>query len=99
MCTEDHITAFCISSDAVSCFNRLWVGVEDALSDDYIPINVVVSPGMTVAQLKDKVLKFQQEIHQTAHLNFSRINSISVVLSLTDCRASYPASAESLVFQ
>ncbi|XP_028262923.1 ranBP-type and C3HC4-type zinc finger-containing protein 1 [Parambassis ranga] len=33
---------------------RLKVGVEDAQSDDYIPVTVVVSPGMTIAQLKDK---------------------------------------------
>lgn len=34
---------------------RLKVGVEDAQSDDYIPVTVVVSTGMTIAQLKDKV--------------------------------------------
>ncbi|KAM4587263.1 ranBP-type and C3HC4-type zinc finger-containing protein 1 [Odontesthes bonariensis] len=34
---------------------RLKVGVEDAQSDTYIPVTVVVSSGMTIAQLKDKV--------------------------------------------
>ncbi|TMS18966.1 RanBP-type and C3HC4-type zinc finger-containing protein 1 [Larimichthys crocea] len=34
---------------------RLWVGVEDAQSDAYIPVTVVVSPDMTIAQLKDKI--------------------------------------------
>ncbi|XP_075997101.1 ranBP-type and C3HC4-type zinc finger-containing protein 1 [Genypterus blacodes] len=34
---------------------RLKVGVEDAQSDNYIPITVVVSPVMTIAQLKDKI--------------------------------------------
>ena len=37
-------------------FYRLRVGVEDAQSDTYIPVTVVVSSGMTIAQLKDKVL-------------------------------------------
>lgn len=34
---------------------RLRVGVEDAQSDDYIPVTVVVSCDMTIAQLKDKI--------------------------------------------
>lgn len=34
---------------------RLWVGVEDAQSDTYIPVTVVVHPDMTIAQLKDKI--------------------------------------------
>ncbi|XP_026161743.1 ranBP-type and C3HC4-type zinc finger-containing protein 1 [Mastacembelus armatus] len=34
---------------------RLWVGVEDAESDTYIPVNILVSSGMTIAQLKDKI--------------------------------------------
>lgn len=34
---------------------RLWVGVEDAQSDNYIPVNVVVSPSMTIGQLKEKI--------------------------------------------
>uniref|UniRef100_A0A3Q3W7K6 RanBP-type and C3HC4-type zinc finger-containing protein 1 n=1 Tax=Mola mola TaxID=94237 RepID=A0A3Q3W7K6_MOLML len=34
---------------------RLWVGVEDAQSDNYIPVTVLVSPHMTIAQLKDKI--------------------------------------------
>lgn len=34
--------------------------MEDAQSDTYIPVTVVVSPDMTIAQLKDKVLTFQQ---------------------------------------
>lgn len=34
---------------------RLWVGVEDAQSDTYIPVNIVVSSHMTVAELKDKI--------------------------------------------
>ncbi|KAM9759619.1 ranBP-type and C3HC4-type zinc finger-containing protein 1 [Menidia menidia] len=34
---------------------RLKVGVEDAQSDNYIPVTVVVSSGMTVAELKDKI--------------------------------------------
>ncbi|KAI3369881.1 hypothetical protein L3Q82_024690, partial [Scortum barcoo] len=34
---------------------RLWVGVEDAQSEDYIPITVVVSSDMTIAQLKEKI--------------------------------------------
>ncbi|XP_029006840.1 ranBP-type and C3HC4-type zinc finger-containing protein 1 isoform X2 [Betta splendens] len=33
---------------------RLLVGVEDAQSEDYIPVTVVVSSSMTIAQLKDK---------------------------------------------
>jgi len=35
---------------------RLRVGVEDGQSDVAIPVIVVVSSGMTIAQLKDKVL-------------------------------------------
>lgn len=38
----------------------MMVGVEDAQSEAYIPVTVVVSPNMTIAQLKDKVLMFQQ---------------------------------------
>lgn len=34
---------------------RLKVGVEDAQSDDYVPVTVVVSAGMTIAELKDKI--------------------------------------------
>ncbi|KAM9362378.1 ranBP-type and C3HC4-type zinc finger-containing protein 1 [Symphorus nematophorus] len=34
---------------------RLWVGVEDAQSDTYIPVTVVVTSDMTIAQLKDKI--------------------------------------------
>uniref|UniRef100_A0A667YLD8 RanBP-type and C3HC4-type zinc finger-containing protein 1 n=1 Tax=Myripristis murdjan TaxID=586833 RepID=A0A667YLD8_9TELE len=34
---------------------RLKVGVEDAQSDNYIPVTVDVSPNMTIAQLKDKI--------------------------------------------
>lgn len=34
---------------------RLKVGVEDAQSEDCIPVTVVVSPHMTIAQLKDKI--------------------------------------------
>ncbi|KAF3690101.1 RanBP-type and C3HC4-type zinc finger-containing protein 1 [Channa argus] len=34
---------------------RLWVGVEDAQSDTYIPVNIVVSCDMTIAQLKEKI--------------------------------------------
>ncbi|XP_041836123.1 ranBP-type and C3HC4-type zinc finger-containing protein 1 [Melanotaenia boesemani] len=34
---------------------RLIVGVEDAQSDAYIPVTFVVSPDMTIAQLKEKV--------------------------------------------
>ncbi|XP_070815219.1 ranBP-type and C3HC4-type zinc finger-containing protein 1 [Chaetodon trifascialis] len=34
---------------------RLFVGVEDAQSESYIPVTVVVSSYMTVAQLKDKI--------------------------------------------
>nr|XP_046239136.1 ranBP-type and C3HC4-type zinc finger-containing protein 1 [Scatophagus argus] len=34
---------------------RLWVGVEDGQSDSYIPVTVVVTPDMTIAQLKDKI--------------------------------------------
>nr|CBN80801.1 RanBP-type and C3HC4-type zinc finger-containing protein 1 [Dicentrarchus labrax] len=33
---------------------RLWVGVEDAQSEDYIPVTVEVSTNMTIAQLKEK---------------------------------------------
>lgn len=46
-------------------FYSLWVGVEDAQSETYIPVTVVVSPGMTITQLKDKVLMFQQSQHVT----------------------------------
>ncbi|XP_034551095.1 ranBP-type and C3HC4-type zinc finger-containing protein 1 [Notolabrus celidotus] len=34
---------------------RLWVGVEDAQSDNYIPVTVEVSVDMTIAQLKEKI--------------------------------------------
>ncbi|XP_071759881.2 ranBP-type and C3HC4-type zinc finger-containing protein 1 [Centroberyx gerrardi] len=34
---------------------RLKVGVEDAQSDNYIPVTLVVSPDMTIAALKDKI--------------------------------------------
>ncbi|KAK2861855.1 hypothetical protein Q5P01_001388 [Channa striata] len=34
---------------------RLWVGVEDAQSDTYIPVNIMVSCDMTIAQLKEKI--------------------------------------------
>ncbi|KAF7654025.1 hypothetical protein LDENG_00075700 [Lucifuga dentata] len=34
---------------------RLKVGVEDAQSDNYIPVTVMVTPDMTIAQLKDKI--------------------------------------------
>ncbi|XP_040889742.1 ranBP-type and C3HC4-type zinc finger-containing protein 1 [Toxotes jaculatrix] len=34
---------------------RLRVGVEDAQSDTYIPVTIVVSADMTIAQLKDKI--------------------------------------------
>lgn len=34
---------------------RLWVGVEDGQSEDYIPVNIVVSSDMTIEQLKDKI--------------------------------------------
>ncbi|XP_042259946.1 ranBP-type and C3HC4-type zinc finger-containing protein 1 isoform X1 [Thunnus maccoyii] len=34
---------------------RLKVGVEDAQSEDYVPVTVVVSTSMTIAQLKDKI--------------------------------------------
>lgn len=34
---------------------RLWVGVEDAQSENYIPVTVVVSSHMTIAQLKEKI--------------------------------------------
>ncbi|KAM8757288.1 ranBP-type and C3HC4-type zinc finger-containing protein 1 [Acanthopagrus schlegelii] len=34
---------------------RLLVGVEDAQSDNYIPVTVVVSADLTIAQLKDKI--------------------------------------------
>uniref|UniRef100_A0A1A8C135 RanBP-type and C3HC4-type zinc finger-containing protein 1 n=1 Tax=Nothobranchius kadleci TaxID=1051664 RepID=A0A1A8C135_NOTKA len=34
---------------------RLMVGVEDAQSDNYIPLTVMVSSGMTIGQLKDKI--------------------------------------------
>ncbi|XP_070758653.1 ranBP-type and C3HC4-type zinc finger-containing protein 1 [Enoplosus armatus] len=34
---------------------RLWVGVEDAQSDNCIPVNVEVSCDMTIAQLKAKI--------------------------------------------
>ncbi|KAM6927246.1 ranBP-type and C3HC4-type zinc finger-containing protein 1, partial [Xenentodon cancila] len=34
---------------------RLKVGVEDAQSDDYIRVTVMVSSGMTIAELKDKI--------------------------------------------
>lgn len=36
-------------------FCRLWVGVEDAQSETHIPVILLVSPHMTIAQLKDKV--------------------------------------------
>ena len=35
---------------------RLRVGVEDGQSDAYIPVTVVVSSDMTIAQLKVKVM-------------------------------------------
>lgn len=35
---------------------RLLVGVEDAQSDSYIPVTVLASSDMTIAQLKEKVL-------------------------------------------
>ncbi|XP_039971788.1 ranBP-type and C3HC4-type zinc finger-containing protein 1 isoform X2 [Xiphias gladius] len=45
-----------ISSQAYSQDSiRLRVGVEDAQSDTYIPVTVLVSAGMTIAQLKDKI--------------------------------------------
>ncbi|XP_045884531.1 ranBP-type and C3HC4-type zinc finger-containing protein 1-like [Micropterus dolomieu] len=34
---------------------RLWVGVEDGQSDTYIPVTIVVSCDMTIAQLKEKI--------------------------------------------
>ncbi|XP_035487945.1 ranBP-type and C3HC4-type zinc finger-containing protein 1 isoform X1 [Scophthalmus maximus] len=34
---------------------RLRVGVEDAQSDTYIPLSIMVSPDMTIAQLKDQI--------------------------------------------
>ncbi|XP_041671645.1 ranBP-type and C3HC4-type zinc finger-containing protein 1 [Cheilinus undulatus] len=34
---------------------RLWVGVEDAQSDNYIPVTVEASLDMTIAQLKEKI--------------------------------------------
>ncbi|KAM4582779.1 ranBP-type and C3HC4-type zinc finger-containing protein 1 [Fundulus diaphanus] len=34
---------------------RLMVGVEDAQSVDYIPVTLVVSSGMTIGELKDKI--------------------------------------------
>ncbi|KAM3622427.1 uncharacterized protein V6R79_024936 [Siganus canaliculatus] len=34
---------------------RLRVGVEDAQSENYIPVTVVISPCMTIAQLKEKI--------------------------------------------
>ncbi|XP_074524248.1 ranBP-type and C3HC4-type zinc finger-containing protein 1 isoform X2 [Halichoeres trimaculatus] len=34
---------------------RLWVGVEDAQSENYIPVTVEVSLDMTIAQLKEKI--------------------------------------------
>lgn len=43
-------------------FHRLWVGVEDAQSDNYIPINVVVSLSMTIAQLKEKVITTNSDV-------------------------------------
>lgn len=45
----------------LSCFlsSRLHVGVEDGQSETYILVTVVVSPHMTIAQLKDKVPVFQ----------------------------------------
>ncbi|XP_037535752.1 ranBP-type and C3HC4-type zinc finger-containing protein 1 [Nematolebias whitei] len=36
---------------------RLTVGVEDAQSEAYIPVNVMVSSGMTIAQLKEEISK------------------------------------------
>lgn len=55
--------AITLKTSIKSCFYclllyRLMVGVEDAQSDAYIPVTVVVSPDMTIAQLKDKVLMF-----------------------------------------
>lgn len=43
--------------------SRLRVGVEDGQSETCILVTVLVSPHMTIAQLKDKVLVFQQVIN------------------------------------
>lgn len=67
-----------------SLFHRLWVGVEDAQSDNYIPVNVVVSPSMTIAQLKEKVLTFQHGIDPTTN---------------SDCTTNYSILLESFYIQ
>lgn len=40
-------------------FYRLKVGVEDGQSEDNIPVILEVTTGMTIAQLKDKVLMWK----------------------------------------
>lgn len=40
-------------------FYRLKVGVEDGQSEDNIPVILEVATGMTIAQLKDKVLMWK----------------------------------------
>lgn len=72
------------------------VGVEDAQSDAYIPVTVVVSPDMTIAQLKDKVLMCQQRTASdpTAFL----IEQGNDLFDLTFFRAVYSAQALLLPF-
>lgn len=55
-----------------SCFlsSRLHVGVEDGQSETYILVTLVVSPHMTIAQLKDKVPAFQPTKQVTPVLSF-----------------------------
>lgn len=45
-------------------FSRLKVGVEDGQSEDNIPVILEVTTGMTIAQLKDKVLMWKHTQHK-----------------------------------
>lgn len=45
-------------------FYRLKVGVEDGQSEDNIPVILEVATGMTIAQLKDKVLMWKHTQHK-----------------------------------
>lgn len=47
-------------------FYRLKVGVEDGQSEDNIPVILEVATGMTIAQLKDKVLMWKHTQTQEA---------------------------------
>lgn len=46
-------------------FYRLKVGVEDGQSEDNIPVILEVATGMTIAQLKDKVLMWKHTQRNT----------------------------------